>query len=320
VFASAVVTAACGVIAMQAAPASAEPPLRTVGPASAGLRPGEGQVIADGTRVAYSLAPDRVRVIDVNLAELASVTEAGCGWQDFGGGALLWNCEPRPPTYPFGLSLIDELDGDPQTVLEPPLRLGFGGHGETPTWAGVGRRWLSVTWTGESHAYVNRATGKVVKDESVGTQTAGRLITDLDQADLTRRVCAPLAPKVVEGARGFNVVVPLAYRPPYGATRSRSRLLTGRCAAPRLTVLSRCPRSCSDPVVGDTFIAWTEGTSPTRRTLYVRLLNRSRTWRWSLRFPLQPSQRHLAAAGHRLFIFDDGTLKTLRLPAQAGTR
>ena len=186
-------------------------------------------------------------------------------------------------------------------------------------WAGVGRRWLSVTWTGESHAYVNRATGKVVKDKPVGAQTAGRVITDLDQVDLTRRVCAPLAPKVVEGARGFNLVVPFAYRRPYGATRSRSRLLMGRCGAPRLTILSRCPRSCSDPVVGDEFIAWTEGTSTSSRTLHVRILSRSRTWRWGPRFPLQPSQRHLAAVGHRVFVFDNGTLKTLRLPGQAAT-
>ena len=69
------------------------------------------------------------------------MTESGCGWQDFGGGALLWNCERRLPAYPFGLSLIDELDGRPQTALEPPLRLGFGGHGEPrcgQAWVGAG--------------------------------------------------------------------------------------------------------------------------------------------------------------------------------------
>jgi hypothetical protein len=112
--------------------------------------------------------------------------------------------------------------------------------------------------------------------------------------------------------------VPLDYRPPYGATRSGSRLLMGRCGARRLSVLSRCPRSCSDPVVGDGFVAWTAGVSPARRTLYVRLIDRRRTWRWQLEPPAQASDHLVAAVGQRLFVLERQSLKTIRLPAPAG--
>ncbi|MEA2219289.1 MAG: hypothetical protein QOJ35_1915 [Solirubrobacteraceae bacterium] len=117
-------------------------------------------IVADGGHVAYMAAPGRVRVIDRSFAEVASVAEPGCTWRAFGGGALLWNCEPLAPTDP-GHSLIDELDGSPQTVLKPPTALGVGGHGEIPTWSGIGLRWLIATFDGESNVYVNRATGSV---------------------------------------------------------------------------------------------------------------------------------------------------------------
>ncbi|MEA2219288.1 MAG: hypothetical protein QOJ35_1914 [Solirubrobacteraceae bacterium] len=141
------------------------------------------------------------------------------------------------------------------------------------------------------------------------------MITDVDQQDLTRRVCAPLSQQYIDGLRGNSVAVPPAYRPPYGATRSGSRLLLGRCGARRLTVLSRCPRSCSDPVLGYGFVAWTAGLSPARRTLYVRLIDRRRTWRWQIKPPLQQSDHLVAAIGQRLLVLDRQTLKTIRLPA-----
>ena len=214
-------------------------------------------VIADRGLVGYMSASGRVRVIyDTyhSFVEVASVAEPGCVWRAFGGGALLWNCEPITPTDP-GHSLIDELDGSPQTVLKPPTALGVGGHGEIPTWSGIGLRWLSATFDGENFVYVNRVTGKVDDRRDRPSNARHRLVTDVNQLDLTRRVCSPLAQRYVEGLRGNSVAVPLAYRPPYGATRSGSRLLMGRCGARRLAVLSRCPRSCSDPVVGYGFVA-----------------------------------------------------------------
>lgn len=271
-------------------------------------------IVADGGHVAYMAAPGRVRVIDRSFAEVASVAEPGCTWRAFGGGALLWNCEPLAPTDP-GHSLIDELDGSPQTVLKPPTALGVGGHGEIPTWSGIGLRWLIATFDGESNVYVNRATGSVDYRRDFPSNARHRLITDVDQQDLTRRVCAPLSQQYIDGLRGNSVAVPPAYRPPYGATRSGSRLLLGRCGARRLTVLSRCPRSCSDPVLGYGFVAWTAGLSPARRTLYVRLIDRRRTWRWQIQPPLQQSDHLVAAIGQRLLVLDRQTLKTIRLPA-----
>lgn len=310
------VLVAVGSVAGGAARAGAEPPLRLVGAASTDFPSGSSSVVADGGHVAYMSAPGRVRVIDRSLVEVASVAEPGCMWRAFGGGALLWNCEPRGPTDP-GYSLIDELDGSPQTVLKPPTALGFGGHGEIPTWSGIGLRWLSATFDGESSVYVNRVTGKVDYRRDLASDARHRLITDVDQQDLTRRVCAPLAQQYVEGLRGASVAVPLAYRPPYGATRSGSRLLMGRCGARSLTVLSRCPTSCSDPVVGYGFVAWTAGVSPAHRTLNVRLIDRLRTWRWQIQPPSQPSDQLVAAVGQRLFVLDRQTLKTIRLPAPA---
>ena len=304
--------AGLGASAGGAAPAGAEPPLRDVGAASTDLASGSSLVVADGGRVAYMSAPGRVRVINRSLAEVASVTEPGCMWRAFGGGALLWNCEPLAPTDP-GHSLIDALDGSPRTVLAPPTRLGFGGHGETPTWSGIGLYWLSATFDGESFVYVDRVTGSIDYRRDVPSHAGHRLVTDLDQEDLTRRVCAPLSQRRVEGLRGNSVAAPLAYVPPYGATRSGSRLLIGRCGAPRLSVLSRCPRSCSDPVVGPGFVAWTAGTSPARRTLYVRLIDRRRTWRWQIQPPAQSSDHLVAALGQRLFVLERGKLKTIEV-------
>jgi hypothetical protein len=177
---------------------------------------------------------------------------------------------------------------------------------------------MTVYYDADTRLYVNRATGRVVYSthEYSRARRHVRLITDVDQDDLTRPVCAPLVPKLVPGeARADTVVAPMAYRPPYGATRSGSRLLMSRCGAPRLTVLSRCAHTCSDPVVGAGFIGWTEGASRIRRTLYVRLAGRERTWRWRVEVPAQASDHLVAALGRRLFVLSRTTLKTVRLPA-----
>lgn len=308
--------------ALQVSVAQAEPPLRDVGPASTDTASGTAQVIADRGRVAYTLGGGRVRVINERLAEVTSVTEAGCAWRDFGAGQLLWNCHAPAPGYPFGYSPLVALDGGQRTVLGPPP-LPPGVHGETPIWSGVGLRWMTVYYDADTRAYINRATGKVVySPREVGrARRHVRLITDVDRDDLTRSVCAPLMPKLVAGeGRAGVVVAPLAYRSPYGATRSGSRLLIGRCGARRLTVLSRCARTCSDPVVGDGFVAWMEGTSRTRRTLNVRLLGRARTWRWRVDIPAQSSKHLQAALGRRLFVLAPDTLKTVRLPAPVRRR
>jgi hypothetical protein len=314
------VLAGVSAVASGVAPAAAQPPLRVIGAASTGFASGSAMVASDGGRVAYMPAPGRVRVIDETLAEVASSAEPGCTWRAFGGGALLWNCEPLPPARPSGYSLIDELDGSPQTVLQPPIGLGFGGHGETASWWGIGSRWLIATFDGESNVYVNRPTGSVDYRRDLRSRGVTGLVTDVDQADLTRRVCAPLARHYVEGSRGASVAVPLAYRPPYGATRSGSRLLMARCGARRLTVLSRCPRSCSDPVVGDGFVAWMAGRAPARRTLDVRLIDRRRSWRWQMQPSSLPSDHLIAALGRRLFVLDGSALKTIRLPTARALR
>jgi hypothetical protein len=249
------------------------------------------------------------------------VIEPGCAWRSFGGDALLWNCEAAPG-YPFGYSPLVALDSRQRTVLGPPP-LPLGGHGEMPVWWGVGLRWMTVYYDADTRAYVNRTTGKVAYStgEVLRARRHVRLITDVDQDDLTRSICAPLVPKLVSGEQRADVVVaPLAYRWPYGATRSGSRLLMGRCGARRLTVVSRCARTCSDPAVGDGFVAWMEGTSRTRRTLNVRLLDRARTWRWPVDIPAQPSKHLLAAVRRRLFILAPDTLKTVRLPAPVSRR
>jgi len=300
--------------------AHAAPPLRDVGPVSTDVASGGSQIVADRTRLAYMPVAGRVRVLDENLTEVAQVTEAGCAWRSFGGGALLWNCATAAG-YPFGYSLVDELAGAQRRVLAPPA-VPSGAHGEAPEWAEIGLRWLTVFFDGspDSRAYVNRATGRVDYRNAQFAEARHhvRVITDTDQDDLTRSVCAPFEQQFIDGVRGNAVPVPLAYRAPYGATRSGSRLLMGRCGARRLASLSRCPHTCSDPVIGDQFIAWTEGTSNTRRSVYVRLADRSRTWRW--RIPTQASLRPVAAVGRRLFVLSQGRLKTIRLPAATNKR
>jgi hypothetical protein len=312
--------AASAAITGNVAAAHAAPPLRDVGPVSTDFASGGSQIAADRTRLAYMPVPGHVRVLDENLRQVAQVAEPGCAWRSFGGDALLWNCA-QTAGYPFGYSLVDELAGRQRRVLAPPA-VPSGAHGEAPEWAEIGRRWLTVFFDGspDSRAYVNRATGRVDYRNAQFAEARHhvRVITDPDQDDLTRSVCAPFEQQFIAGDRGSAVPVPLAYRTPYGATRSGSRLVMGRCGARRLATLSRCPHTCSDPVIGDQVIAWTEGTSPTRRTVYVRLADRSRTWRW--RLPTQPSRRPVAAVGRRLFVLSQGMLKTIRLPAATNKR
>jgi hypothetical protein len=299
------------------APASAEPPLQDVGSLSSDFSAGGWQVIADRTRVAYMLEAGRVRVIDERLTEVATVVEHDCAWRSFGGGALLW---ARPTVASAsgvageaGAFPIDQLDGGPRPVLGRPA-VSLGGHGEAPSWWEVGRRWMTIYYDNspDIHSYVNRVTGKVVYSnvESIDAARHVRLTTDLDQDDLTRRVCAPLAPRLV--GEWPTRIAPLVYRAPYGATLIGTRLLMARCGARTLSVLSRCLRSCSAPVIGDRFVAWTEGTSLTHRTVYARLADRGRTWRWRVQAP--PSRHPVAAVGRRLFIAGQGILQTVRLP------
>lgn len=313
---------ACAAVALNGATASAAPPLRDVGPVSTDPGGGPPQIIADRTRLAYLVGVGRLRVIGEDLTEVASVVEPGCAWISFGGGASLWRCRPAgaPPYSEIGTTFpIDELDGGSRRVLGPPP-LQYGAHGETPVWAGVGRRWMTAYYgaPADTNVYINRATGKVVYANAVETRRARRHvaeITDVDQPDLTRAVCPPLVPKLVDGSYDNVVVAPLAYRTPYGATRSGKRLVMGRCGARRLSVLSACPRTCSDPVVGDHFVAWTEGTSPTRRAVYVHMTDRDRTWRWRIDIPARATDHLVAAVGRRLFVLAGSTLQTLRLPA-----
>jgi hypothetical protein len=186
---------------LQVAAAHAEPRLRDVGPVSPDpAADGSQQVIADRGRLAYTPGNGRVRVIDERLSEVASVVEPGCVLRGFGGRAVLWSCGPAPG-YPFGYSPLLELDGRQRTVLGPP-RLPLGGHGESPLWWGVGLRWMTVYYDADTRLYVNRATGRVVysTQEYSRARRHVRLMTDVDQDDLTRRVCAPLVPKARSGA------------------------------------------------------------------------------------------------------------------------
>lgn len=312
----------CAVVALNGETARAAPPLRVVGPVSTDPAGGRPQIIADRTRLAYLAGAGHVRVIGEDLTEVASVVEPGCAWLAFGGGATLWRCQPAdaPPYSDVGATFpIDELDGGPRSVLGPPP-LPLGGHGETPVWAGVGRYWMTAHYRApaDTNDYVNRATGMVINANAVESTRARRHIgeiTDVDRPDLTRAVCRPLVPKLVDGTYDKVVVAPLAYRAPLGATRSGKRLVMGRCGTRRLGVLSVCPRTCSDPVVGDHFIAWTEGTSRTRRTVYVHMTDCDRTWRWRVGIPAQATDHLLAAVGRRLFVLARWTLQTLRLPA-----
>jgi hypothetical protein len=299
------------------APASAEPPLQDVGALSSDFSAGGSQVIADRTRVAYMPEAGRVRVIDERLTEVATVVEHDCAWRSFGGGALLWAC----PTVASASGVAGEAGGLPDRSTRRRAATGARPACRFARWARRGAQLVGGRPAVDDDLLRQlprypqlrqpcHGEGRLLHVESINAARHVRLITDLDQDDLTRRVCAQLAPRLV--GEWPTRIAPLVYRAPYGATLIGTRFLMARCGARTLSVLSRCLRSCSAPVIGDRFVAWTEGTSLTHRTVYARLADRGRTWRWRVQAP--PSRHPVAAVGRRLFIAGQGILQTVQLP------
>ena len=235
--------------------------------------------------MAYMTAPGHVRVIDEDLAEVALIVEPACAWRDFGGGALLWACGAAPG-YPFGFSRVDELAGG-RTVLGPP-RLPAGGHGEEPIWGQIGRRWLTVYYGDDYQVYVHRTSGRLrPADGRARARPRPRPREHRSRPDDCGRLRAVV---LVEGVRHLDR---RALAPPLVRRGHRAALSPA-------DVLSRLPARASDPVVGAGFVAWTEGLSHTRRTVYVRLADRGRTWRWRFRRRARnPSCRRRTAAVRR---------------------
>jgi hypothetical protein len=326
--------AAPAALALGAAPAAAGPPLRDVGPAMRDGANGRALLASDGQRVAYAPAPSRIRVIGRDLREVASIpTPSGCAWGDFGGGALLWYCDRADGQSGLAFhGIVYDVAARAVTQLQPPPVPASTATGDLPTWWTIGRHWLGADYISSGVrqvAFVNRATGQVIPYAAVaGSIRDGRRVTpDLDRADLMRPLCAPLRPRAVRDDRGEPVPARFAYSPPYGATRSSTpggtRLLLGRCGDRATSVLSRCPRTCADPAVGDRAVAWLEGTSQTTRTLRVRLIDRARTWSWRVAVP--PDRRGsadplVAVLGRRVFVLGEKALKTVLLPPVARRR
>jgi hypothetical protein len=317
--------AGCLALVLGASSAMAAPPLRDVGPATKDAASGRTLLAGSGTTLAYNASADRIRVIDGRLREVASIPlPAGCAFGDYGGGSLLWYCSTAATAGFTGVVY------DVATHATTQLPVAAGPHdalGGNPTWWTIGAHWLGVAYIAngpQSYAYVNRTTGQIVTYAKVSAALRAnpRAALDLDRADLAQPLCSPLRAQ----APGRSVPTPFAYARPYGATLSHSkagtRLLVARCGARKMTVLSRCMKGCGDPAIGDHAVAWLEGAGdshPSSAHLRVRLLDRSRTWSWSVTLPRRfaGSDRDplVAAIGRRVFVLVAGKLQSVRLPS-----
>jgi hypothetical protein len=321
--------AACIALAVGASSAMAVPPLRDVGPATKDAASGRTLLAASATTLTYDASADHVRVIDGQLHEIASVrTPAGCAFGDYGGGSLLWYCTAAATATATGGFSGVVYDVGTRTTAQLPVAAGpHDALGGSPTWWTIGTHWLGVAYIAngpQSYAYVNRTTGQVVTYAKVSADLRAnpRATLDLDRADLAQPLCSPLRAQ----APGGSVPTPFAYLRPYGATLSHSkagtRLLVGHCGARRMTVLSRCAKGCGDPAIGDHAVAWLEGAGdlhPSSAHLRVRLLDRSRTWSWSVTLPRRFSGSDqdplVAVIGRRAFVLVAGKLQSVQLPA-----
>ena len=261
-------------------------------------------VRGDGVqRLAMAVGDGAVSVLDTRSQTFSLIpTPAGCTFADLHRATLLWNCRstrgfPTGSTYDMATGAV--------TTLAP---LGAGTGAEWARYAAIGDHFARMDLDGyhyvNAYMFVERATGR----QSIVHTRSGQ-IRDLDAPGLTRRLCAGHIEPIVWGAIGLERGEPVAVGRWTAATTTPheselTRIQIQRCGTARARTIRVCRRlRCSDPVLDDRIVAWTEQrvVRPYASRLVVRRLRSGRVRRTPWRIlSLRP-----VLVDHRLYVHEE---------------
>ena len=261
-------------------------------------------VRGDGVRrLAMAVGGGAVSVLDTRSQAFSLIpTPAGCTFADIHRATLLWNC-PSTRVFPTG-STYDMATGAVTTL--PPLVPGGGTEGAR--YAAIGEHFARMDLDGyhyfNTYMFVERATGR----QSVVHARSGH-IRDLDAPRLTRRLCAGHIEPIVWGGIGLEPGEPVAVgrwtaamTTPHESNLARVQIQ--RCGSARARTIRVCRMLlCSEPVLDDRIVAWTEQrpVRPYASRLVVRWLRSGRVRRTPWRMlSLRP-----VLVDHRLYVHEE---------------
>ena len=232
-----------------------------------------GSVQTDG-RYAVWVRGAVVRVYDTTTGQKRDFTQSGCPGSFekvvIGGGRLMFVCSPGDVAEVVDIAtgastpLMHQSD-DPVGIFD---------------FEAVGSEWVRGAASGYHYSGVDSFTalpGNTVPATGRGRDKAG-YIADLDELELWRRLCAPLAREPNpdnDGVEVADMFLPFLSRGSYGLTESRKGLLLERCGSRRRVVLSRAATSFD---LRPAMVAWVAYD-----TVHVRNLISGRDWTWSER-------------------------------------
>lgn len=284
--------------------------------------PVDAYVRGDGVRyIASAPARGATTVLDTRTGRRRTVpTPAQCSFADIHRGTLLWSCPGISALLIHGLT-VDLAGGDTGQLPAPPYD-----HAQPPdvaSYDAIGDRWARVAFGGYHYgypAYIERATGRELP------ATARRDTTvDLDRATLTRRLCSGQRLPYVPDASGLDLELgDLAVAGRWAAATTYSdarhplaRVELQHCGArPRTLVVCRS-MTCSQPVINDRIVAWTQtrydATKPVSSRTTERLVVRSLAGGRTRSIATTSTAATPLLVGERLYLVASGRLLRVAL-------
>jgi hypothetical protein len=257
-----------------------------------------------------------VSVLDTRTQSWTTIpSPAGCRFVDIHHGTLLWNCAPTVGGFPTGVT----YDIATRALATLPALIPFG-NADNARYAAVGDHFARMDLDGyhyvDIHEYVDRATGR----QSYENARLGR-IRDLDAPTLVRALCAGAPRPQVEGAFSllpgepvvagrWSAATALSDNPDvehdHRAYAYVGHVQVDRCGTKVRTVRVCRTVICSQPLLDDHVVAWTEtrGIGSTSTRLVVRMLRSGRV----RRTPWAPQLLTPLLIGHRLYALAESSI------------
>jgi hypothetical protein len=258
-------------------------------------------VRGDGAqRLALAVKTGPVSVLDTRTHAWSTIpTPAGCSFVDIHRATLLWNCAAQPG-FPTGLTY--EIATGSRATLPA---LSTSGGADNARYAAIGDRFARMNLEGyhyvDAYAFIERATGRQIYEHARAGQ-----VRDLDDPGLLRTLCAGALEPQFEGAIDLVPGDPaVAGRWTAAASLFEeadsyvTRVQIKRCGTARARTIRVCRTvTCTQPVLDDRIVAWTELRGlPAQSRLVVRWLRSGRV----RRTPWQAQSLQPVLVDHRLY-------------------
>jgi hypothetical protein len=258
-------------------------------------------VRGDGVqRLALAVGDGPVSVLDIRTRTWSTIpAPAGCAFADIHHATLLFNCESK--LGPFPTAVTYEIATASLATL--PALTPYGAA-ESAQYVGIGDRFARMILAGyhyvDEYTFVERATGRQIHEIARSGQ-----VRDLDDPNLVHPLCAgALKPQVPGGVVDVDGEPAVSGR--WTAATSiladASRVQIKRCGTTKARTIRVCRTvTCSQPVLDDQIVAWTElRRRPALSRLVVRRLGSGRVRRtaWQA-LSLEP-----VLVDHRLYVHE----------------